>query len=104
MKALPILFAALTACVAAPATSQESNTPVCDTLQNQTAFLAEEFGEVPFISTSDHGDFVLILFVNPDTESWTEMYLDPETKLACYNNHGFSILFGGFEEFDSEPT
>jgi len=97
-----LLFAALTACVTHPAAAQEDNT--CNTLQNHTAFLAEEFGEVPLITTSDRSEFMLILFVNPDTKTWTELYLDPRTKLACYNNHGFDLHFGGFEQFEDEPT
>jgi hypothetical protein len=53
----------------------------CDETQKVYNFLINNYGEKPFVEMKDNKDRKMIMFVNPETGTWTVIITDD--KIAC---------------------
>jgi hypothetical protein len=54
----------------------------CGTSQKVHDFLSNDYGEKPFIEMKDERDRQFIMYVNPDTGSWTVVLLTDQGTLC----------------------
>lgn len=85
--------------ISAPALAQQAGP--CDESQKVYELLTGSYGEKPFIEMKDSKNRKLVMFVNPQTGTWTVIATDD--KLACGISAGKEFTPADPNRFKIEP-
>ena len=67
-----------------PALAQQN----CSPIDEMDVRLRESFGEVPALNGINEAGNPVSIYVNPDTGTWTFLFLSPKAGMACIGSSG----------------
>lgn len=74
-------LACLIVFAAAPATAQQPGCGTFEAMRRQIE--GEKYLERPVVEMKDRGGIRVVIWANPDTETWTMLRISPNGQLAC---------------------